>query len=232
PGYWDRKKGGKRWSYYGLNTFSHNVPTLGGEDQDELAKSRFIKYETKKSSAFVLVDLTDAYKNFAKKTTRGIAMVQNRRAVLVQDEFEIEKPCEVAWGMTTDAKIAVRKGGSATLSLKGKQLIARVLSPAGAGFIVESAEQKPPEKTNKGVRRLVLRLPEAKGNVRVAILLSPLWSDGNVVKTLQVKPLAEWDKKPQLCQGHYHSEEAAKEQLARFARSYSNLVEWKERAKR
>ena len=39
------------------------------------------------------------------------------------------------------------------------------------------------------------------------------------------------DKKPQLCQGNYHSEEAAKEQLAGFAKSYSNLAEWKERAK-
>jgi hypothetical protein len=38
-------------------------------------------------------------------------------------------------------------------------------------------------------------------------------------------------KKPQLCQGYYHSEGAAKEQLARFAASYSNLSEWKQRAK-
>jgi len=40
------------------------------------------------------------------------------------------------------------------------------------------------------------------------------------------------DKKPQLCRGHYHSEEAAKEQLAKFARSYSNLGEWQARARR
>ena len=39
-------------------------------------------------------------------------------------------------------------------------------------------------------------------------------------------------KKPQLCQGHYHSEEAAKEQLAKFAQSYSNLAQWKKRAER
>lgn len=38
-------------------------------------------------------------------------------------------------------------------------------------------------------------------------------------------------KKPQLCQGNYHSEEAAKKQLAKFAKSYSNLTEWKERGK-
>jgi len=35
------------------------------------------------------------------------------------------------------------------------------------------------------------------------------------------------NKKPQLCQGNYHSEQAAKEQLAKFTRSYSNLTEWK-----
>jgi acetyl esterase/lipase len=40
------------------------------------------------------------------------------------------------------------------------------------------------------------------------------------------------DQKPQLRQGHYHSEEAAKEQLAKFTQSYSSLVEWKARAKR
>jgi hypothetical protein len=231
PGYWDRKKGGKRWSYYRLNSFSHNIPLLGGEDQDAMAKSKFIKFESGKSSGFVLVDLSEAYSKFANKATRGVAIVENRRAVLVQDEFEIQKSCELAWGMTTDAEIAVRKGGSAALSLKGKELIARILSPAGAEFVVESAEQKPPQKTNKGVSRLMVRLPEAKGNVQLAILLSPVGSDGNVVKKVKVKPLSEWRKKPQLCQGNFHSEEAAKKQLDRFTKSYSNLVEWKERAK-
>ena len=42
--------------------------------------------------------------------------------------------------------------------------------------------------------------------------------------------LAAAEKKPQLCQGNYHSEEAAVEQLAKFARSYSNLADWKKRA--
>jgi dienelactone hydrolase len=41
---------------------------------------------------------------------------------------------------------------------------------------------------------------------------------------------ADANKKPQLCQGQYHSEEAAKKQLARFRESYSTLTEWKKRA--
>jgi len=40
------------------------------------------------------------------------------------------------------------------------------------------------------------------------------------------------EKKPQLCQGNYQTEEEAKKQLARFAKSYSNLEQWKKRAQR
>ncbi len=192
PGYWDRKRAGKRWSYYRLNSKSHNVPLLRGEDQDPYAKSSITKFETNKSAPFAIIDLTSAYEKFAKKTTRGIAMLGGRRAVLVQDEFEIKKPCELAWGMTTDAEIATKKGGGALLTLKGKKLTATILSPAGAEFTVESAKQKPPEKKNAGVSRLMLRLPNAKGNVRLAILLSPKWNDAKSVKKVELKPLSRW----------------------------------------
>jgi len=192
PGYWDSKRGGKRWSYYRLNSKSHNIPLLGGEDQDAYGKSSVIKFESKKSSAYVIIDLTSAYEKFAKKVTRGIAMVQDRRAVLVQDEFEIDQPCELAWGLTTSANIAVKKKGTATLNVGRERLIARVLSPAGAEFVVESAEQEPPQKTNKGVRKLVVRLPQVKSNVRLAVLFSPAWKDGKVVETVELKPLEEW----------------------------------------
>ena len=192
PGYWDKRRGGRRWSYYRLNSKSHSVPLLDGEDQDPLATSKFIKFQTEKSSAFVLVDLTSAYKKSANKVTRGVAMVENRRAVLVQDEFDIEKPCEIIWAMTTDAKINIKERDTAVLTLGARKLIARLLSPSAAGFAVESAQQKAPQKTNKGVRRLIVRLPNARGSVRVAILLSPIWKDKEIVTKVPIKPLAQW----------------------------------------
>ncbi|MBN1805058.1 MAG: acetylxylan esterase [Sedimentisphaerales bacterium] len=39
------------------------------------------------------------------------------------------------------------------------------------------------------------------------------------------------NEKPRLCQGNYQTEQQAKEQLAKFARTYSNLAEWEARAK-
>ncbi len=192
PGYWERNKGGRRWSYYRLRSASHNVPLLGGKGQDEFAEARFVKYESADSYAFVLVELTSAYKDFANNVTRGVAVVDDRRAVLVQDEFKLKRPCELVWGMTTDAEITIEEKTVAKLALRGRQLVARLLSPAGAEFIIESAAQKPPEKPNTGVRRLVVRLPQANGNVRVAVLLSPVWEADNFVNEAQLKPLMEW----------------------------------------
>ncbi len=77
------------------------------------------------------------------------------------------------------------------MRLKGKELTAKILSPAGAEFTVESAEQKPPEKKNAGVSRLMVRLPDAKGNLRLAILLSPKWNAGGV-PTVELKLLSQW----------------------------------------
>jgi len=192
PGYWDSKSRGRRWSYYRLNSKSHSVPLLGGEDQDPYAKSSVIKFEAGASAPFAVIDLSSAYRKYSKRTARGVAMVQGRRAVLVQDEFEIEKPCELIWAMTTDAEITPKKGGLALLALKGKKLTARILSPAGVEFTVESAEQAPPQKKNAGVRRLIARIPKAAGSVRLAVLLSPHWADGRKVDQVQLESLSRW----------------------------------------
>jgi hypothetical protein len=94
--------------------------------------------------------------------------------------------------MTTDAKVAA-DAGQAVLTLDGRTLTARVLSPAGASFTVESAEQKPPQATNKGVRRLMIRLKADSGPLRFAVLLSPHWPDGTHVKSSKITPLKQWE---------------------------------------
>ena len=192
PGYWDAKRGGQRWSYYRLNSASHNIPMLGGKDQDPLAKSSFTKVRLEGTDPRAVVDLTDAYDDFAQSVLRGVQMAADRRAVLVQDECELKGPCELLWGVTTDAEITLPKEGIAELTLNGKKLLAEIAAPPGASFRIESAEQSPPQETNKGVKRLVIRLPEARGKVQVAVLFAPVWPKGERVSDVGLRPLAEW----------------------------------------
>ena len=138
-----------------------------------------------------MVDLTEAYRPIAKRVLRGVALLQGRRAVLVQDEFQLARPCELTWAVTTDAKIAI-DGARATLSLGGEVLTAEVISPAGVAFSVVSAERRAPERPNKGVRRLVVRMKRSRGAVRVAVLLSPHWADGRKAPPPPLVPLDRW----------------------------------------
>ena len=191
PGYWDLGKGGQRWTYYRMRSVSHNVPLIDGQDQDELAQTYITKFSTTPSSGFAILDLTPAYKGFAQKVTRGVAVIQEKRGVIVQDEFEINTTRDITWGIITDAEITVEEG-NAVLKKNGKELKMQILSPAGAQFTVESAEQKPPLKPNKGFKRLLVRLQKQKENLRVAVLFLPVWEDGELAKSPDIVPLSEW----------------------------------------
>ena len=110
--------------------------------------------------------------------------------MLVQDEFDLVKPTDVAWGITTDAVVTV-DGRTATLARDGKKCTVTLLSPADGAFAVESAKQDPPQKENKGVSRLALRLKQQSGPLRIAVLFAPVWPDGPS-ESPKITPLAEW----------------------------------------
>ena len=192
PGYWDGKQGGKRWTYYRLGSYSHNVVLIDGQQQLVAGKAEFVKFHEGNAPCAV-VDLSSAYGQAVKTARRGVTPVENRRAVLVQDDLELAGKHDVAWGMTTDAAIAA-EGAAATLKLGDAALVARILSPAGGSFRVESAEQEAPQKTNKGVSRLMIRLADQSGPLRIAVLFSPAWPDGSAVKSAGVLPLDQWAK--------------------------------------
>jgi len=190
-GYWDRfRNEGERWNYYRTNSLSHNVPLLDNANQDVHADAEIVRFSTGRDP-FAVIDLTSAYKAAAKRAARGVALVAGRRGILTQDEFDLIGTCEVAWGMTTDAQVKLT-GSKATLVKDGKKLCVEILDPDGAEFTVESAERKPPEYRNEGVRRLMVHLPDRKGSVRVGILLSPVWADGKPIAPPKLKPLAKW----------------------------------------
>ena len=191
PGYWDgHRRDGKRWTYYRLGSLSHNVPLLDGANQDPMATSRFLAHQVGGDSPWVTIDLTEAYAPKAARAIRGVQVLQ-RRSVLIQDEIDLKQAVDVTWGLTTAAEIAA-DGATATLTLNGRSLKAMILSPQGASFRVASAEQKPPEAVNKGIRRLEIHLDGAKGTVRLGVLLAPQWPNGPTVESVELRPLGQW----------------------------------------
>ncbi len=82
-------------------------------------------------------------------------------------------------------------GPRAVLRQDGEVLTAHLLSPPGAVFGVESAEQSPPDRANQGVRRLVVRVEAEPGQQMITVLLRPGSAEEPGVGG-QVRSIGEW----------------------------------------
>jgi len=119
-------------------------------------------------------------------------VVDNRRSVLVQDEFDLTKSAELTFGLTTDASIQLINTREAEMTISGKKMTVRLLAPITAGFTIESARQALPQKENTGVNRLVIKIAAQVGAISVTVLMSPQWPSGTTVYTAGLVPLSNW----------------------------------------
>jgi hypothetical protein len=194
PGYWDSKRGGTRWDYYRLNSHSHNVITLDGKSQDPYATSDMTTFISSDARGTAVVTLKDLFPGRCETAKRGTRLDREDGRFLVQDEMKLLKACDVAWGMTTDAKIEL-DGEVAILRQDGKRLAVRIVTPEGMKFSKESAVQKRPQKANRGVRRLMIRTRADRGPLRMAVEFVPLKGRKALPdEKPDVTPLSQWKK--------------------------------------
>jgi hypothetical protein len=173
PGYWDRWQGGKRWSYYRMNSHSHNVLMINNKDQLVAGLAKVISFQSG-TMPYISMDLTSAYTPDASKVIREIKLTNSRQTVQIFDEVTLAKQSDIYWGMTTPAAIQISSGGKATLTKDGKTLYATILSPAGAEFYSESCLQASPQQSNTGFSRLMIKVNKPVGITKVVVTLSTL----------------------------------------------------------
>lgn len=186
PGYFGRE----RWSYYRTRTEGHNTLILDGRNQSPTAVAPLTLFASSPAGGYAVADLTAVYApSGATKLRRGVALLNGRERVLVQDEIEASKPVEVVWAMHTRAQIT---GGAdadrAELVQGGERLSARILAPAGARFDVAPVEIAAPQRPAPDVQKLIVRLPGRVASTRLAVLLAP----GEEADPPGIVPLDRW----------------------------------------
>ena len=170
-----------RWTYFRANDYSKSTLVPGHTVQSVTAVAPIYSFTSTPAKASAVANLTAAYPMTAQRILRGV-FLENRSNVLIQDDITELKPnTPLVWQMLTMASISISPDGhTATLTQKQKTLRVQLLSPANATFNVASAA--PPtsiESANPGCSFLVATVPPAPkaGNVRVAVLLSPIGSN-------------------------------------------------------
>jgi len=194
PGYF----GGQRWNYYRLRAEGQNTLVInsgGGPDQEPGAAAQMIRFESQPERAFGIADLSQAYRQNARKVCRGIALLE-RQKLLIQDEIQAEKPADIWWFMHTPADIKRFDARSVMMHQLGVQVRADILSPEGATFEFMDAQPLPnsphPERQakNANIKKLAVHLKDVK-ETRIAILLTPV-TNNQPIASVKLSALSEW----------------------------------------
>lgn len=182
PGYFGRQ----RWTYFRLNTQSHNTLIVNGENQATDAKAPIVAFADREDYSYVMADLGQAYDG--TKLMRCIVL-HDRQRVIVQDEFTLPGRSDVTWQFLTDADV-ITNGQLAVLRKDGKQMRVRILHPETAVFTVANGNPKPPQRQHKNAQLLQVNL-EGVQQGSVAVQFEPQSETGRAT-TWTHRPLAEW----------------------------------------
>ncbi|MGQ9513707.1 MAG: heparinase II/III domain-containing protein [Thermoproteota archaeon] len=177
PSYFEKD----RWKYYRLRSEGHNTLVIdpGQEaDQNPIAKTQIVRFESLSERAFAIANLTPAYEKSARSVLRGISILERRR-VLVQDEVETKNPSHLWWFMHTCAQIELKQEKDEAILMQGEaKMLARILSPSDARFEIIDAKPLPTspkpkgQEENEDVRKLAIHLRKIS-SVQIAVLLTP-----------------------------------------------------------
>ncbi len=191
--------GKKRWDYYRLNSQGQNVMLFDGKNQGLKARGRITSSGSENGSAHAIADLTEGYAEQALSVRRGVRLTNDRRLLLVQDEFELKAPAVYQWQIHTMAEVRTDID-RAQLIIGDKTVEVRVLSRLPVDYILEEARPATLERgggktenTNDRYRKLVIRTRDKVSKGTVGVLLHPL-RDPNAPRGAGfVKPLDAWD---------------------------------------
>lgn len=180
PGYWEMERNGRRWTYYRLGSGSHNVLTFDDTNQNVYAKAKITDFESTEEAGSTVLDLSDAYKEFATQVVRKVSLQEKRRKVLIEDMIEVRSDCTVTWGMTTQAQVNIVSDRVAELTKDGRKMIVELLSPLNASFYVRYPHVESPQYDLEGDVRLEAKTPVKPGAEKFLVLFSPVYSENNI----------------------------------------------------
>lgn len=200
PGYFSSTG---RSNYYRLRTEGHNTLVLNPSYEDGQianAKANIIGSGFSPQQAYMITDLSAAYATHATQVKRGIALLDHRRQIVLQDEVKMKAPGDFFWFMHTSAQIEITDGGKSALLTSGdKKMWAHILTTdADVSFEIRDSEPLPasPNPSGQAVNvnpKLAIRGSEID-ELRLSVLFVPLMAWEELPTQLPaVTPLEQWD---------------------------------------
>lgn len=204
--------GSLRYSYYGNRAEGANTLVIAPEidqspdmnegysvDQAKDAYCKIIKAKSSPSASYAIVDMTDAYRETAESVQRGFGLIADKNAFLLQDEIKVKKGADVYSFMHTTSEVEIAEDAkSAILSLGGKKMKAKLMSPKNAKLVLMDAVPLPTSPEAKNINRDTYKKLTVKTRVEdsdtITVLFTPYYGEDVYEYSLDgITKLDKWD---------------------------------------
>ena len=125
-----RTQDAQRWTVFRLNNFVHNTLTVNNALQLVKGYAKINRHSDDPAFSFALSDLSSVYEDQLARVTRGVAIVDQKYAVIQDELTALDTATTVRWTMLSPADVTITEKNTAILKKDGQELLIRVLSPA------------------------------------------------------------------------------------------------------
>ena len=123
-----RTQDAQRWTIFRINNKAHNTITVNNQLQNVKGYAKIDRFSDKPEFMYAISELSGVYENQLKAANRGVAIVDQRYVVVMDEIVALNKPTTIRWTMMTTA-MPVLEDKKITLSKEGHQLIIQVKTP-------------------------------------------------------------------------------------------------------
>lgn len=170
PGFWDKRQGGRRWSYFRNTNIAHNTISIDKTLQNADGRAFIREYNAKSSQPYAIIDMTTLYETKANSALRKFTLLDDY-TVEMEDSVVLKKEESVlTWTMLTQADIEIVSTDKLILKMNGAELFVKAISPNNATLEISAAKNVDcREKPILGTSLIKLNCKFKRGKGKIAV---------------------------------------------------------------
>lgn len=179
----------------GQNVMLFNPDETTGQNPKGFAPKK--EFVSKERGAYCIFDMSDIYPDYLSEAERGFLTQDDRRSLVIRDEFTMKDYTDGYWFMHTDAEAEVADNNTVILTKNRKKVKVSILTDIeGLETTVMDAVPLPTSPTvegqnpNTGIRKIALKF-NATGKHYIAVKLAPMGEAAANSEFTNV-PMSEW----------------------------------------
>ncbi len=203
PQYYLTTPGSKRWKYYfaraeGNNCVVINPSADGGQEVYSTSK---IDLVSEPRGAYMVSDLTDAYRQQVKSYTRAFGLLDDRSKFVLQDEITMMDKSEMySFINFLNCEFEITEDKDVIVSKNNKKIFVNIIcdQPYEVSIMrskgLPTSDIAPGERRINDIKKIAINLKDVtKANIRVE--MTPLLFEEEIEaanKSTEIIPIAEW----------------------------------------